>query len=407
MHEIKCPNCGKAFSIDEASFASILKQVRDEAFNKELSERSAQFEREKQAALTLAASQAQQAQTAAVAQHQSKISELNLKVLELQKDKDLAVSQAMSKMQSAIADKEKQIVELNGILETTRRQGALDVQSLKNDYEAQLKVKDTEIALHKELKAKMSTKMIGETLEQHCQIEFEKLRPTAFRTAYFDKDNDASSGSKGDFIFRDYDEDGNEYISIMFEMKNEAETTASKHKNEDFFRELDKDRREKKCEYAVLVSLLEQDNELYNAGIVDVSHKYEKMFVIRPQCFIPMITLLRNAAQKSIAYRQEIARLEQTHIDVSTFEASMEDFKKTFMRQCALAGNKYEEAINNIDAIIKKLTQTKEALRLWNSHLSTADKQLADLTIKKLTRNNPTMAAKFAAAKSKSSEDNA
>lgn len=399
MHEIKCPNCGKAFTIDEAGFASILKQVRDEEFNKDLSERLHQFEREKQAALTLAASQAEQSKATALAQQQKQISELNIKVMELQKDKELAVAQAVAKIQTEMADKDKKIVELNGLVATTKQQGALDVQSLKNDYEAQLRVKDAEIALHKDMKTKMSTKMVGETLEQHCSIEFERLRATAFQHAEFGKDNDASSGSKGDFIFRDYDEDGKEYISIMFEMKNESDATASKHKNEHFFKELDKDRTEKKCEYAVLVSLLEQDNELYNGGIVDVSHKYDKMYVIRPQCFIPMITLLRNAAQKSIEYKREITRLERTSIDVSNFETSMNAFKEGFSRNCKDAGDRYEEAIKNIDDIIKKLEKTKDALRLWNKHLGTAANKLEDLTIKKLTRDNPTMAAKFAAAR--------
>ncbi len=398
MHEIKCPNCGKAFSVDEAGYAAIIKQVRDSEFNKDLNERVKMFEADKRNALEMAAAQAEQVKSSALAQQQQQISELKMKILTLEKDKELAVSNALATQQKEIADKDKKIIELNGLVETTKRQGALDTQSLKNDYESQLKAKDTEIALYKDMKTKMSTKMIGETLEQHCMIEFERLRATAFQHAYFGKDNDAKSGSKGDFIFRDYDADGNEYISIMFEMKNEADTTTTKHKNEDFFKELDKDRTEKKCEYAVLVSLLEQDNELYNGGIVDVSHKYDKMYVIRPQCFIPMITLLRNAAQKTIEYRNQVMRLEQASIDVSNFENEMNAFKDGFARQCKLAGNKYEEAIKSIDDIIKKLENTKEALRVWYGHLGTANNKLDDLTIKKLTRGNPTMAAKFAAA---------
>lgn len=398
MHEIKCPNCGKTFSTDEAAYAAILKQVHNSEFDKALAERIDQFNREKQDALTLAAAQAEQAKTTALAQQQKQISELNIKVLELEKGKDLAVAQAIAKIQSDLADKDKKIVELNGLIESTKHKGALDVQSLKNEYEAKLRIKDEEIALHKDMKTRMSTKMVGETLEQHCSIEFERLRATAFQHAEFGKDNDAASGSKGDFIFRDFDADGNEYISIMFEMKNESDATSSKHKNEHFFRELDKDRNEKKCEYAVLVSLLEQDNELYNSGIVDVSHKYDKMYVIRPQCFIPMITLLRNAAQKSIDYKREITRLERASIDVSNFENTMNAFKDGFSRNCKDAGDRYEEAIKNIDDIIKKLEKTKDALRLWNKHLGTAANKLEDLTIKKLTRDNPTMAAKFAAA---------
>ncbi len=398
MHEIKCPNCGKTFSTDEAAYAAILKQVHNSEFDKALAERIDQFNREKQDALTLAAAQAEQAKTTALAQQQKQISELNIKVLELEKGKDLAVAQAIAKIQSDLADKDKKIVELNGLIESTKHKGALDVQSLKNEYEAKLRIKDEEIALHKDMKTRMSTKMVGETLEQHCSIEFERLRATAFQHAEFGKDNDAASGSKGDFIFRDFDADGNEYISIMFEMKNESDATTSKHKNEHFFKELDKDRNEKKCEYAVLVSLLEQDNELYNSGIVDVSHKYDKMYVIRPQCFIPMITLLRNAAQKSIDYKREITRLERASIDVSNFENAMNAFKDGFSRNCKDAGDRYEEAIKNIDDIIKKLEKTKDALRLWNKHLGTAANKLEDLTIKKLTRDNPTMAAKFAAA---------
>lgn len=399
MHEIKCPNCGKAFSVDEAGYAAIIKQVRDSEFSKDLTERMKVFETEKRNALEMAAAQAEQAKSSALAQQQQQISDLKLKVLTLEKDKELAVSNALATQQQTIADKDKTIIELKGLVETTKRQGALDTQSLKNDYESQLKAKDTEIALYKDMKAKMSTKMIGETLEQHCMIEFERLRATAFQHAYFGKDNDAKTGSKGDFIFRDYDADGNEYISIMFEMKNEADTTATKHKNEDFFKELNKDRNEKKCEYAVLVSLLEQDNELYNGGIVDVSHKYDKMYVIRPQCFIPMITLLRNAAQKTIDYRNQVMRLEQASIDVSNFENEMNDFKSKFTKHCKNAGDRYEEAIKNINDTIKKLEATRDALRKWNDHLGDAAKNLDDLSIKKLTRGNPTMAAKFAAAR--------
>ncbi len=405
MHEIKCPNCGKAFSIDEVGYAAIIKQVRDTEFAKDLDDRAKMFEADKRNALEKAAAQAEQVKSSALAQQQQQISELKMKVLALEKDKELAVSNALATQQKEIADKDKTIVELKGLVETTKRQGALDAQSLKNDYESQLKAKDTEIALYKDMKARMSTKMIGETLEQHCSIEFERLRATAFQRAEFGKDNDAKSGSKGDFIFRDYDADGNEYISIMFEMKNEADTTATKHKNEDFFKELNKDRNEKKCEYAVLVSLLEQDNELYNGGIVDVSHKYDKMYVIRPQCFIPMITLLRNAAQKTIEYRNRVMRLEQASIDVSNFENEMNDFKSKFTTHCKHAGDRYEEAIKNITDTIKKLEATREALRKWNDHLGDAAKNLDDLTIKKLTRGNPTMAAKFAAARAAGSVD--
>lgn len=406
MYEIKCPHCQTVFSLEDATgYSALLKQLRDDEFNRDLSKAAAQQETDKAAALKLAAAQAEQAKTAALAQQQQQIAALNLKVMELEKDKELAVSNALAKQQTVIADKEKQIVTLRGQVDTAKQQGALDVQSLKNEYEAKLKVKDTEIALYKEMKSKMSVKLLGETLEQHCQIEFEKLRATAFKRAEFNKDNDSKTGSegeakgsKGDFIFRDFDDQGNEYISIMFDMKNESDATTTKHKNEDFLKKLDEDRRKKNCEYAILVSLLEQDSELYNAGIVDVSHKYPKMFVIRPQCFIPMITLLRDAAQNTIDYRKQVVQLQRANIDVSNFEAEMDAFKDAFSKNCKDAGDRYEEAIKNINDIIAKLESTKEALRKWHKHLGTAENRLTGLTIKKLTQNNPTMAAKFAQA---------
>lgn len=419
MHEIKCPNCGKSFTLDEAGYAAILKQVRDDEFSKDLSQRLHQYEQEKQNALKLAATQAQQDKAAALSEQNNQINELKLKILALEKDKDLAVAQALSKQQDKIAATEKQVIELQGQIATTRQQGEMQIQSLKSDYESrlrnkddlhasQMRLKDETIAQYKDFKAKLSVKLLGETLEQHCMIEFERLRATAFKNAFFGKDNDSKTGSegdikgsKGDFIFRDFDDAGNEYISIMFDMKNEDDESSTKHKNEDFLKKLDEDRRKKNCEYAVLVSLLERDSELYNGGIVDVSHKYPKMFVIRPQCFIPLITLLRDAAQSTIEYRQQVIKLQQSSIDVSNFENAMESFKTDFFRNCKDAAKQYHTAIENIDDIIKKLEKTKEALRLWNKHLGTAENRVADeLTIKKLTRESPTLRAQFDAARS-------
>ena len=419
MHEIKCPNCGKSFTLDEAGYAAILKQVRDDEFSKDLSQRLHQYEQEKQNALKLAAAQAQQDKAAALSEQNNQINELKLKILALEKDKDLAVAQALSKQQDKIAATEKQVIELQGQIATTRQQGEMQIQSLKSDYESrlrnkddlhasQMRLKDETIAQYKDFKAKLSVKLLGETLEQHCMIEFERLRATAFKNAFFGKDNDSKTGSegdikgsKGDFIFRDFDDAGNEYISIMFDMKNEGDESSTKHKNEDFLKKLDEDRRKKNCEYAVLVSLLERDSELYNGGIVDVSHKYPKMFVIRPQCFIPLITLLRDAAQSTIEYRQQVIKLQQSSIDVSNFENAMESFKTDFFRNCKDAAKQYHTAIENIDDIIKKLEKTKEALRLWNKHLGTAENRVADeLTIKKLTRESPTLRAQFDAARS-------
>lgn len=419
MHEIKCPNCGKSFTLDEAGYAAILKQVRDDEFSKDLSQRLHQYEQEKQNALKLAAAQAQQDKAAALSEQNNQINELKLKILALEKDKDLAVAQALSKQQDKIAATEKQVIELQGQIATTRQQGEMQIQSLKSDYESrlrnkddlhasQMRLKDETIAQYKDFKAKLSVKLLGETLEQHCMIEFERLRATAFKNAFFGKDNDSKTGSegdikgsKGDFIFRDFDDAGNEYISIMFDMKNEGDESSTKHKNEDFLKKLDEDRRKKNCEYAVLVSLLERDSELYNGGIVDVSHKYPKMFVIRPQCFIPLITLLRDAAQSTIEYRQQVIKLQQSSIDVSNFENAMESFKTDFFRNCKDAAKQYHTAIENIDDIIKKLEKTKEALRLWNKHLGTAENRVADeLTIKKLTRESPTLRAQFDAVRS-------
>ena len=399
MQEIKCPKCGEVFKVDESGYSAIVKQVRDDEFTKELEAREKQFKAEKETALQLARLEAEKELNAKLTEKENEISEYKTKLSSFNKDKELEISKLMADMNNKLAEKETNITELKNEKALTEKECLLKEQSIKEQYETQLKFKDEEIERYKDFKAKLSTKMLGESLEQHCEISFNQLRPTAFQTSYFEKDNDASSGSKGDYIFRDFDEFGNEYISIMFEMKNEADTTSTKKKNEDFFKELDKDRNEKKCEYAVLVSLLEPESELYNSGIVDVSHKYEKMYVIRPQFFIPMITLLRNAASNSIEYRKELALVKAQNVDVSTFEADMNDFKEKFFKNMKDASARFEDAINGIDKTIKNLQNIRDMLVLSEKHLNSANNKVEDLSIKKLTKNNPTMQAKFDALK--------
>lgn len=394
MPEIKCPNCGKAFTVDESGFAAIVAQVRDSEFHKAIEERMLQFEKEKQTELKLAESNAKIEKEQTVAELKQTIEQLKAKLDSSEKDTTIAVNKAMQQSSDALAAKDKKIMELQNNLTNSEKDKQLKEESLKNQFAATIKEKDAEIAFYKEMKARMSTKMVGESLEQHCDIEFNRIRATAFPNAYFEKDNDSKSGSKGDFIFRDYI-DGTEYISIMFEMKNEMDTTATKHKNEDFFKELDKDRKEKGCEYAVLVSMLEADSELYNAGIVDVSHRHEKMYVVRPQCFIPIITLLRNAALNSVQYKRQIAEYKQANIDVSNFEKEMNEFKEKFGRNYTLASDKFKKAIEEIDKTIDHLQKTKEALLGSENNLRLANDKAQDLSIKRLTKNNPTMAKAF------------
>ncbi len=461
MHEIICPHCGKAFKIDDAGYADILKQVRDSDFENQLHERLELAEQDKRIAVELAqAKAASELQTAASAKD-AQIQELKAKLEAGEVERKLAVSEALSsvekdraalagaleklqqekeaasqlaeakllnELQKIAAAKDAEIQELKaridagefakklaiteaiGVIEKERDElkngldrAALEKQlaetALKDKYETQLKDRDEAIERLRDMKAKLSTKMIGETLEQHCEIEFNRLRATAFPKAYFEKDNDARTGSKGDYIFRDSDESGTEIVSIMFEMKNEGDETASKKKNEDFFRELDKDRTEKGCEYAVLVSLLEPESELYNSGIVDVFHRYPKMYVVRPQFFIPIITLLRNAAMNSLKYKSELALVKAQNIDITNFEAQLDDFKTAFGRNWRLASDGFEEAVKRIDEAIKDLEKTKEALHKSANNLRLANDKAEDLTVKRLTRGNPTMAAKFAELK--------
>ena len=377
MNEIKCPNCGEVFQIDEAGFAAIVKQVRDEEFEKEIKARESSFEKEKKLAVS-----------DAVSDKDREIIELNAKLKAMQIEKDMAVK-------TAVAEKDIEIKNLEGQLENAETKAKLEQETIKKDFANQLTAKDSEIAFYKDFKARQSTKMIGESLEQHCEISFNQLRATGFKNAYFEKDNDARTGSKGDYIYRECDETGTEFISIMFEMKNEADETATKHKNEDFFKELDKDRNEKHCEYAVLVSLLESDSDLYNNGIVDVSHRYPKMYVIRPQFFIPMITLLRNAALNTVATRQELAIIKNQNIDITNFEENIETFKKGFARNYNLASEQFAKAIEEIDKSIDHLEKIKKQLTSSENNLRLANNKAEDLTIKKLTKNSPTMAALF------------
>lgn len=512
MNEIICPNCKKAFKVDEAGFADILKQVRDRQFDDELQKRLKIAENEKESAVKLAEAQLKNALTKDIAEKdrqiaelkaknelelteqlskkQSEIAEMKARIENAENEKKITVTEAIRTiekerdelandlkrkeadkeaavklleaqlkhaLQEELTKKDREIMELKAKneLELTERlarkeaemaemKAKLDnaeiekkllvteaiqqiekerdelLNSLKNkETETQLlekslnekfnaelktrddiiKLKDEEILLRKEMKLKLSTKMLGETLEQHCETEFNKLRSTAFQKSFFEKDNDARSGSKGDYIYKETDDAGNEIISIMFEMKNEGDETATKKRNEDFFRELDKDRNEKKCEYAVLVSLLEPESEYYNTGIVDVSHRYNKMYVVRPQFFIPIITLLRNAAMNSIQYKAELALMRSQNIDITNFEEKMNKFKDGFARNYDIASRKFKDAIDGIDKTIRELQKTKEALLSSENNLRLANEKTEDLTIKKLTYNNPTMKAKFDALK--------
>ena len=408
MQEIKCPKCGEVFVVDESGYANIVKQVRDKEFAKELQKREEELKDAQQKDLDLVRLEQKNQLDKAISAKDSELSEKDKKIQELEAciknndiSRNLAVSEAVNAKEKEIAQKNTEIIRLRDQLSNKDTEKQLVEESLKREYEAklkhkdeQLKEKDEQIDYYKDFKARQSTKMVGESLEQHCLTQFNSLRMTAFPTAYFEKDNDAKSGSKGDFIFRESME-GTEFISIMFEMKNEMDETATKHKNEDFFKELDKDRREKKCEYAVLVSLLEMDNELYNNGIVDVSYRYEKMYVIRPQFFIPMITLLRNAALNSLKYRQELEAAKNQQLDIAHFEENMNAFKQGFGRNYEIASKKFKTAIDEIDKTITHLQKTKDALLSSENQLRLANNKAEDLSIKKLTKNAPSVRKMF------------
>lgn len=398
MHEIICPHCGKAFKIDEAGYADILKQVRNSEFEHELHERLELAEKDKNSAIELAKNQVSIEMHKTAAAKDAEIQELKNKLQAGETAQKLAVIEALS-----IVEKERD--ELKSGLERAELEKQLAEKSLKDKYETQIKDRDDAIERLKDMKARLSTKMVGETLEQHCETEFNRIRATAFPRAYFEKDNDARTGSKGDYIFRDMDEDDIEIVSIMFEMKNESDGTATKKKNEDFLKELDKDRNEKGCEYAVLVSLLEPDSELYNTGIVDMFHRYPKMYVIRPQFFIPIITLLRNAAMKSLEFKSELALVKAQNVDITNFENDLEKFKEAFGKNYDLASRKFQTAIDEIDKSIAHLQKTKDALLGTDRNLRLANDKAQDVTIKKLTRRNPTMAAKFKELEDKGSTE--
>ena len=392
-----CPHCHTAFTIDEAGYADIVQQVRTTEFERSLAERLALADQEKKAEIALVEARAKGQLEKEAAAKDIEIERLRADVRAADVARQLAIKEAVTLL-------EKERDDLARDLQVKATEQQLLEATLRDTHSAEVKAKDEQIAYYKDLKAKLSTKMVGETLEQHCEIEFERLRATGFTRAYFEKDNDARSGSKGDYIFKDSDEAGTEFISIMFEMKNEADATATKKKNEDFFKELDKDRTEKGCEYAVLVSLLEPDSELYNTGIVDVSHRYPKMYVVRPQFFIPIITLLRNAAQNSLAYRAELERVKEQNIDITNFENKLESFKSGFARNYDLAAKKFRTAIEEIDKTIDHLQKTKDALLGSEDNLRLANNKAEDITIKKLTRGNPTMAAKFDEVRSNQTE---
>ena len=420
MNEIKCPSCGKVFQIDETSYESILKQIRDEEFNKQINDMEEQYKTEKINEIKLAEAHIkeelqkllsdkdielsnlknqvsnieEQTKNKLDKEYQEQINKKDTEILELKNKLKLNETNNQLEIHKAVSEKEQKITELSSEIELKTKEYELKEKNIKESYDAQLKNKDEQIEYYKDFKARQSTKMIGESLEQHCSNEFNNLRPL-FPNAYFEKDNDAKSGSKGDFIYRDFDDDGNEIVSIMFEMKNEADETATKHKNEDFLKELDKDRKEKSCEYAVLVSLLEIDNDLYNNGIVDVSHKYEKMYVIRPQFFIPLITLIRNLSSKSLEYRKELELIRTQNIDITNFEDKMEQFKSDFGRNYRLASERFQKAINEIDKSIASLQKTKENLLRSEDNLRIANGKAEELTIKRLTRGNETMKKMF------------
>lgn len=427
MSEIKCPKCGSVFKIDEENYDSIVKQVRDSEFNKEIENREKQYHKDKEATIKIVTNDVEKkfneqlvAKDLEIANLKNKIdnnkinqdnaikqasmdvekklnntiNNLKLQITNLENELKIKDTENNLKVEELRMTKDKDIGELVNKIEVNKREFELKKQLLKDGYESKLKSKDEIIAYYKDFKARQSTKMIGESLEQHCNYEFNKLRPL-FPNVYFEKDNDARSGSKGDFIFRDYDEEGTEITSIMFEMKNEADETATKHKNEDFFKELDKDRNEKNCEYAVLVSMLEMDSDYYNEGIVDVSHRYKKMYVIRPQFFIPIITLIRGVGVNSLQYKKELITIQNQNIDISHFEDNLNTFKDGFGRNYRIASEKFKKAIDEIDKTIDHLQKTKDALLSSENNLRLANNKAENLTIKKLTNNNPTMSRMF------------
>ena len=412
MNEIRCPKCGEVFQIDESNYESIVRQVRDQQFTEELRKRDQEYQEKLRRELELERTRTESENQKALSEKQQEIITLRNQLQSKDQETRLLTREAVDEIEARLQEKEKQISLLQNELKNKDTENELKVsralekkneeiselkagsEAMKESYRKQLADRDELIAYYKDFKAKHSTKMIGEDLEQHCSYEFNRVRPL-FRNAYFEKDNDASGGSKGDFIFRDFDDEGTEIVSIMFEMKNERDETATRHKNEDFLAKLDKDRNEKKCEYAVLVSLLEMDNDLYNEGIVDMSHKYPKMYVIRPQNFIPIITILRNAAMNSLSYKKQLIVAQNQDMDYRNFESNMNAFKDAFSRNYELASRKFQDAIDDIDKTIKALEKTKADLLSSDRNLRLANDKAQDLTIKKLTKNAPSIAEKF------------
>jgi hypothetical protein len=406
MNEIKCPKCGNVFKVDEAGYADIIKQVRDHEFAKELHDREELLRADKENAVKLVEEQTKNAVKDDLAKKEAEVASLkadkDLALARLESQKDAELANLRAQIQSIDTEKKLALNEAVNKVEKERDELKIKLANQENEkelikkgYETQIRDRDDAIERLKDMKAKLSTKMIGESLEQHCQNEFNKIRATAFPVAYFEKDNDASSGSKGDYVFRD-PADGVESVSIMFDMKNENDATETKKKNEDFLAKLDRDRNEKGCEYAILVSMLEADSDLYNQGIVDVSYKYPKMYVIRPQFFVPMITLLKNAAEKSLAVKNELAIIKSQNIDITTFENDVNGWKAGWLTSMKNAGKKHVEAVEQINKAIKDLEKVRDALTMSDKHLLAAENKMDDLTIKRLTRKNPTMAAKFA-----------
>jgi len=398
MKELKCPKCGNVFKVDEADYASIVSQVKNAEFDAEVSRRLSELNERHKAEQELATVKTQQTFQSQLKEKELELGAKDAEIERLKLQLDNIESQKKSELTTALAAKELEIVKLRSNVESEKREAKIHEDGLIKQYEEQLRMKQEQVDYYKDLKTKMSTKMVGETLEQHCSIEYEQYLRPVMPNAYFDKDNDAADGTKGDFIFRDYEEDV-EYISIMFEMKNEMDTTATKHKNEDFLKKLDDDRRKKGCEFAVLVSLLEADNELYNTGIVNKSHLYPKMYVIRPQFFVPFINLLVQTSKKTLEYKKQLILAQRKEVDVTNFEAKLNDFKEKFGKNYRIASEKFQKAIEDIDKSIEFLQKTKEALLGSENNLRLANDKTEELTIRKLTYNNPTMKAKFEEAK--------
>lgn len=410
MQEIRCPNCGKMFQVDETGYTQILQQVRDQEFQKELERREAEFRKQQDNDITIARMEQDKKhgeelakKDEEIAEQSKQIEQLKSQILNSETVKKLAISEAVQQKDLELSNKNEQIIQLQSDLGLQRKESELRESNLVDKYKGELKLRDEEIERLKDFKARQSTKMVGESLEQHCMTQFNQIRMTAFPNAYFEKDNEISGGSKGDFIFRE-SVDGIEFISIMFEMKNEMDTTATKHKNEDFFKELDKDRSNKNCEYAVLVSLLESDNELYNNGIVDVSYRYPKMFVVRPQFFIPIISLLRNAALNSLEYQKKLEELQNQQVDLFNFEDELNLFKQGFADSFRKANERFDDAIDGIDKAISALEKIKENLRRSEGHLNAANNKLDEVNIRRLTKNAPSVRAMLEGIKAEKSE---